>query len=214
MENPLNDKFLNDRYQSELARKDKLSDSLGLPVSVLIVLGGLVVTMARGFSYGHPKSTVAFLVVVGLTTISFLCSLWYVSHAYHDNYEYERLPSLNDLYKALNESCSDNLDGRKELVMSQTLVPPQAAPKPQAESKPTAPKPEFPANTVFRNDQPVPQREVVLSEPSLSEGPGVLSGFSFLPLGLLHIYDAFWVPSLGKCGAIIGAIWSIAACHP
>lgn len=242
MENPLDDKFLKDRYESELARKDKLSDSLGLPVSVLIVLGGLVVTMARGFSYGHPRTTLAFLVIVGITALSFLCSLWYVSHAYHGNYEYERLPSLNDLYKALNDYRTyyleypnatdeemeqlafddfdgnlrwriiqaadrnaksndgrqrclhlaivwlfvvllgtlasavpfgvdqvlepvktpvvhiDSLDGRKDPVMPQTPAPPQPAPKPQAEVKPTAPKPEFPANTVFRNDQPVQKK--------------------------------------------------------
>ena len=55
----------------------------------------------------------------------------------------------------------DNLDGRKDPVMPQTPTPPQTnpAPRPQAESKPTAPKPGFPANTVFRNDQQVAPKE-------------------------------------------------------
>lgn len=242
MENPIDDKFLKDRYDSELARKDKLSDSLGLPVSVLIALGGLAVAMVRGFTFTHRWLTVPFVVLVILTGVSFLCSLWYLSHAYHGNYDYERLPSVNDLYRALDDYRTyyldypdaddehkeqlvvedfdgnlrwriiqaadqnaasnnskqrrlhlgiawlfavllgslasavpygidqalaqpktpvvhiDNLDGRKEPVMPQTPAPPQAAPgqRPQAESKPTErPKPEFPANTVFRNDKVV-----------------------------------------------------------
>lgn len=240
MENPVDDKFLKDRYDSELARKDKLSDSVGLPVSVLIVLAGLAVTMARGFTYAHHRLTFVFVVLVVLSGISFLCSLWNLAHAYHGRHDYERLPSLNDLYESLNEYREyyleypnaddehkeqlaledfdgnlrhriiqaadrnaasnnnrqrrlhlgimwlfavllgtllsavpygidqallqpktpvvhiDNLDGRKDPVMPQTPAPPQTAPdqRPKAESKPTErPKPQFPANTVFRDDK-------------------------------------------------------------
>src|SRR5262249_29658543 len=49
----------------------------------------------------------------------------------------------------------DNMDGRKETLMPPTETPPVPAPKPQAESTPR--KPEFPANVVFRNDQPLKQ---------------------------------------------------------
>ena len=233
MENPLDDRFLKDRYDSELARKDKLSDSLALPVSVLIVLGGLVVTMVRGYSYTSYWLTAPFLALVVLTGVCFLITLWFLSHAYHGNYEYERLPSLNNLYEALNsyqtyyleypnasddekeqraledfdgnlrwriiqaadrnaasnderQRCLhlaivwlfavllgtlasavpygidqalapmhiDNLDGRKDPVMPETPTQSAPAPRPQAESTPSAPKPEFPANIVFRNDQP------------------------------------------------------------
>jgi hypothetical protein len=241
MENPLDDKFLKGRYESELSRKDKLSDSLGLPVSVLIVLGGLAVTMVRGFSFTNRPLSVAFLVLVGITTVSFIVSLWYLSHAYHGNYDYQRLPSLNDLYKALNDYQTyyleypnasdeeketlafedfdgnlrwriiqaadqnarsnnsrqrclhlaivalfavmvgtllsavpygvdqvlypakspvmhiDNLDQRREPLMPQTPAPSQTppAPHPQSGANPSAPKPDFPANTVFRNDQQI-----------------------------------------------------------
>lgn len=238
MENPLDNKFLKERYDSELARKDKLSDSLSLPVSVLIVLGGSVVAMARGFSYADYWLSVAFLGLVVLTGVCFLVALWYLAYAYHGNYEYERLPSLNDLYAALSryqtyyldypngsdeekdqlaiddfdanlrrriiqaadrnaasnndrQRCLhlaivwlfavlfgtllsavpygidqalapvkvpvvhiDNLEGRKDLVMPETPTQSAPAPRPQAEAKPATPKPEFPSNIVFRNDQP------------------------------------------------------------
>ncbi len=245
MENPLDDKFLKDRYESELARKDKLSDSLGLPVTILIALGGLAVTMARGFSYSHPKTTVAFMLLGLAATIAYVFALWYFAWAYHGDYEYERLPSLNLLYKALNDyqtyyleypnatddeqqqlafeefdgnlrwriiqaadknaesnnsrqGCLhrgivslfavllltigasipyaidqvltpakvpvmhiDNFDGRKETLMPQPAAPTQTptTPRPQSGPEPSAPKPAFPPNTVFRNDQPIPAKK-------------------------------------------------------
>jgi hypothetical protein len=233
MEIPLDDKFLMDRYDYELARKDKISDSLGLPVSVLIVLGGLVVTMVRGFSYSNRSLTIPFLIVAAIDGVAYAFALWYFAHAYHGNYEYERLPSLNDLFTALNDyrayydhddedRAMEDFDGsfrwriiqaadrnatsnngrqrclhlaivslfcvivatviaavpygidqvlafartpvmhidnsdRKDSPMAQTPASTQTPPasRPQSGPQPSGPKPEFPANTVFINDQPV-----------------------------------------------------------
>lgn len=96
---PLDDKFLKERYDYELARKEKLSDSLGMPVSVVIVLGGLVITMIRGFSYTKLPLTIPFVTLVGFDAISFVCCLWFFAKAYHGQ-TYEQLPSLGELNEA------------------------------------------------------------------------------------------------------------------
>lgn len=104
------DKFLSDRYDFELARKEKLSDSLGLPVSVLVVLGSLVVTMLRGFSYSRPSITVPFLTAVGFDVLAFGWCLWFFAKAYHGQ-TYKQLPSLSELNAArqkLVEYYEDN----------------------------------------------------------------------------------------------------------
>lgn len=99
---PLNDKALKERYDYELARKDKLSDSVGLPVSVLIVLGGLVVTMVRGFSYTKSRLTMVFDIVVAFDVAALVTCLWYFARTYHGQI-YEYLPSLGVLFEALNK---------------------------------------------------------------------------------------------------------------
>lgn len=99
---PLNDKSLKERYDFELARKDKLSDSLGMPVSVLIVLGGLVITMIRGFSYTKPKLTILFDTVAAFDAAALIACLWYFARAYHGQ-TYEYLPSLGALFDALHK---------------------------------------------------------------------------------------------------------------
>jgi hypothetical protein len=91
---------LKERYDYELARKDKLSDSLGMPVSVLIVLGGLAVTMIRGFSYTPPRLSIVFDVLVSFDAASFIVCLWYFARAYHGQ-TYEYLPSVGALFDAL-----------------------------------------------------------------------------------------------------------------
>ncbi len=229
---PLDDKFLKERYDYELARKEKLSDSLGMPVSVVIVLGGLTVTMIRGFSYTRLPLTIPFVIAAGFDAASFVCCLWFFAKAYHGQ-TYEQLPSLGELTAArqklkeyygddipgpmdadidfennfryriiqaadqntasnnIRQGCLhkgivclfalligtavsslpyaidqfmapskvpvmhlDNLDGKESLMPTQR---PAAAstPRPQSQSTPSGPKPAFPSNVIFKNDQPV-----------------------------------------------------------
>lgn len=231
MPQPLDDKFLKERYEHELARKDKISDSLGMPVSVLIVLGGLVITMIRGFSYTKLPLTIAFFLFIAVVAVSFVFCLWFFARAYHGQ-SYEYLPPLGELFEAFQkyeeyyagyegpdnaetdfednfryriitaadrntksndakQSCLhkgivslfvllvatalssvpcavdqlvmpakvpvmhlDNLE--KETIMSpQTPAP--SAPK-QQQATPTTPKPQFPANIIQKNDQPVVEK--------------------------------------------------------
>ena len=48
---PLAIEFLKARYDAELARCNRLTDSLGLPVAALSVFGSLISVMGTGFSY-------------------------------------------------------------------------------------------------------------------------------------------------------------------
>lgn len=99
---PLDDEFLKERYDYELARKEKITDSLAMPVSVVIVLGGLVITMIRGFSYSNLRLTIPFVLLVGFDAFAFVRCLWFFAHAYHGQ-SYEYLPSLGELYAALHK---------------------------------------------------------------------------------------------------------------
>jgi len=94
--------FIKDRYDSELARKDKLSDSLGLPISVLIVLGGLAVTMLQGFSRSNRILTMIFFAIIVIGAVAFVRCLWYFAKAYHGQ-TYSQLPKMNDMYKVLQQ---------------------------------------------------------------------------------------------------------------
>jgi hypothetical protein len=92
----MDEKFIQDRYNAELARKEQLRDALGTPVSVLIALGGLIVAMAGAFSYTSASLTSAFLVLLSADAIAFGVALYYFANAYHGQ-EYAELNSLTTL---------------------------------------------------------------------------------------------------------------------
>jgi len=52
--------FVISRYDRELDRKETLTAAVGLPVTILAVLGGLVVAMAQSFSYEAYGLTLTF----------------------------------------------------------------------------------------------------------------------------------------------------------
>jgi hypothetical protein len=65
-------------------------------VSVLIILGGLMITMIRGFSYTKLRLTVLFGLLITLNAFAFIRCLWFFAKAYHGQ-TYERLPPLGEL---------------------------------------------------------------------------------------------------------------------
>ena len=67
-----------------------------MPVSVVIVLGGLVVTMIRSFSYAKPPLTIPFVALLGFDTLAFVRCLSFFAKAYRGQ-TYEQLPSLGEL---------------------------------------------------------------------------------------------------------------------
>ena len=85
-----------DRYKSELDRKDKISAAVSFPVTVLIFLGGVIVTMARGLSHETEALTVAYVVGLIFWVVLAGCTLWLLSKAYSGQ-EYGYLPKLDDL---------------------------------------------------------------------------------------------------------------------
>lgn len=88
--------FLLDRYKWELERKDRLTEAVGLPVTILTLLGGLTVAMAQGFSYTIKPVAVAFVVALILEGIaSAFCLYWLAKNYGGSSYEY--LPRLLDL---------------------------------------------------------------------------------------------------------------------
>ena len=61
---PLDFDFLKDRYDAELARGSRLTDSLGLPVAALTAFGSLIAVMGQGFSYAPGGRSIFFEAVL------------------------------------------------------------------------------------------------------------------------------------------------------
>jgi hypothetical protein len=94
--NPLDLPFLIARYDRELDRKDNLTAAVGLPVTIVAALGGLIVTMANGFTYKTDTLTTAFVFALLLDTIfGGLCLFWLAKN--YSGSEYEFVPRLGEL---------------------------------------------------------------------------------------------------------------------
>jgi hypothetical protein len=97
--------FLKDRYDFELARKDKLTDSLNLPIGILTVVGGLLGVMVSGFSYQILWLKNIFTTILALDFAAFATSLIFLAFAFHrQRYGYlQFLGELRDAEVALQE---------------------------------------------------------------------------------------------------------------
>ena len=90
--------FLKDRYDFELDRKDRLTDSLSLPVGILGGLGGVLAVMARSFSYQESMLTWTFVPLLVAAAGAFVICLVQLGRAYHRQ-TYLYLPLLDTLVK-------------------------------------------------------------------------------------------------------------------
>jgi hypothetical protein len=91
--------FLKAQYDSEIERKEKLTESLALPAGVLIALGGAIGLMAQSFSYRNPALRDFFVWTLGADAVTFGVCLVCLASAYHGQ-EYEYLPRLGQLHEA------------------------------------------------------------------------------------------------------------------
>jgi hypothetical protein len=89
-------KFLKDRYDYELQRKEQLTSALTLPVGVLSGLGGLMAAMVRSFSPKRLWISVPFGIALTSAVLAFFACLVYLALAYHRQ-KYIYLPLLGEL---------------------------------------------------------------------------------------------------------------------
>lgn len=89
-------KFLKERYDFELQRKEQLTSALTLPVGVLSGLGGLMAAMVRSFPHKTLWFTVPFGVAFSLDVVAFFFCLVHLARAYHRQ-KYIYLPLLREL---------------------------------------------------------------------------------------------------------------------
>jgi hypothetical protein len=80
---PLEFDWLPERYDFELERRDRLTDSLNLPISVLGALGSLLAVMAGAFTYSDQLLTVIFLLLLVAAVGVFLGCLVLLGRVYH-----------------------------------------------------------------------------------------------------------------------------------
>jgi len=112
---PLDFDFLLNRYDAELARKDKLNDSLSFPAGILIAVVGALCIVGQNFSYtpGRLKPIFTLLLVGdGVAAVGCLICL---GIAYHGkSYEYvERLGVLRKAQLDLFE-WYEQIEGKPE----------------------------------------------------------------------------------------------------
>ena len=99
---PVDFKFLKDRYDYELQRKEQLTAALTLPVGVLGGLGSLLTVMVRTLAFRPDVTTVVFAVFMVVAVCSFFTCLVQLIRAYHRQ-KYKYLPLLKELDAKLHE---------------------------------------------------------------------------------------------------------------
>jgi len=100
---PLELDFLKDRYDAELARCNRLTDALGLPIAALTVFGSLISVMFTGFSNQGQALKILFMVLISADCCAFAACLLYLAIAYHrqDVAYLQTLSQFRDGWKAL-----------------------------------------------------------------------------------------------------------------
>src|SRR5437016_4204373 len=104
---PLAIEFLKDRYDAELARCNRLTDSLGLPVAALTVFGSLISVMGTGFSYNNAgRLKWPFSVLLVADCCAFAACLMFLAIAYHrqDVAYLQTLKQAKDAWQIVQES--------------------------------------------------------------------------------------------------------------
>jgi hypothetical protein len=99
---PLDFKFLKDRYDYELQRKEQLTSALSLPVGLLGGLGSLLAVIVRSFSPARDLVTLLFFLSVIASGVAFFACLVTLARAYHRQ-TYRYLPLLRSLDDKLGE---------------------------------------------------------------------------------------------------------------
>ncbi len=96
---PLDFAFLLNHYDAELARKDRLTDSLAFPAGVLIAVVGAVCLVGQNFSYTPGRLKTAFTAMLCGDGVAAIGCLICLAIAYHGR-SYEYIPRLGVLRKA------------------------------------------------------------------------------------------------------------------
>jgi hypothetical protein len=99
---PFDHKFLKDRYDFELARKEQLTSALALPVGVLGGLGSAMALMARSFSWESALLTGLFAPILVIDIVCFVLCMYCLSRAYVRQ-TYMFLPKLAEIESARDE---------------------------------------------------------------------------------------------------------------
>ncbi len=95
-------KFIKDRYDFELARKEQITNALTMPIGVMSVIGALLVAMGRSFNFRDSPLWWTFVPLFVADVMAFVICLIYLGRAYHlQTYIY--LPLLSDLDQAADE---------------------------------------------------------------------------------------------------------------
>lgn len=95
-------KFLKDRYDFELTRKEQITNALTMPIGVMSVVGALLVAMSSSFDFKDSSLWWFFVPLFVADVLSFIMCLIHLARGYHlQTYIY--LPLLADLDQAVDE---------------------------------------------------------------------------------------------------------------
>jgi len=109
---------LRDSYKFELERKDKLSNSLTLPVGVLTIIGSLLGLLSKDFSFRDENLSWFFGVPIVVGAVLFAIAAVLIILAYY-HYRYDYVPTPRDIREheeKLRSYYEATLDGDKALA--------------------------------------------------------------------------------------------------
>jgi hypothetical protein len=76
-------RFVKDRYDFELLRKEQLTNALTMPITAMSIVGSLLVAMGRTFSFRESPVWWFFVPLFVIDILSFVMCLIQLARAYH-----------------------------------------------------------------------------------------------------------------------------------
>jgi len=91
-----------EHYFFEISRKHQLTNSLSIPIGVLVVLGGAISFFIHQIDYSSEPVIFLFYLLIAVSLFFFLRTMYFLVRSYH-NFKYRYIPSSDEALSYYNE---------------------------------------------------------------------------------------------------------------
>lgn len=98
-----------ERYAAEFEHRERLRNAVSIPLGVLVVFGGILGSMYRGFVFAPGWLSATFLWFLAVAIYFFLRSAYYLVRSYH-GHTYKTIPLAQELAEYREELVRWHLD--------------------------------------------------------------------------------------------------------
>jgi hypothetical protein len=115
--------FLKEQYTFELERRQQLTTSLTIPVTVLIILGGGLGVFAKELSYQSKPLSITFIILIAIAAAAFGETIFFLIRSYHGHiYLYiprpgEQKAHLDELMQYYQKLNAHNQRTRRDVLV-------------------------------------------------------------------------------------------------